>query len=119
MNIYEYYSIIDKHNYHDNSQIDEFISNNDIKNIIIKQIDTNILYIKENLIDNYHSMIIHKENNKFKFDLFKTTIRNDDSVVTMKINTYDYNENTLNYLGKIFSVKCCLICSLFLFLNLF
>ena len=86
---------IDNNKYYCNKNIDKYLEENNINNIIIKQIDNYNFYIKNKTEDNYHTMFINNNNNLYQIDIFRSIIRHDDSLVTIKSNTFTCDKNML------------------------
>jgi hypothetical protein len=95
MNICDYYNSIDNIKYYYNKNIDKYLEENNINNIIIKQIDNYNFYIKNKKEDNYDTMFIKNNNNLYQIDIFRSIIRHDDSLVTIKSNTFTCDKNML------------------------
>ena len=95
MDILDYYKIMDNNKHYNKQNIDKYLKDNNITNIIIRQFNKNEFYIRNNIDDNYHTMFIKKNNDKYEIDIFRTTIRNDDSLVTIKFYSYNCDKNML------------------------
>jgi hypothetical protein len=93
MDIIDYYNILD---YIDNnkSKYIAYIENN-IYDIQIKQVNKKFCYIRNDLQDNFYTIIIYKKNNTYTINVFFSVIRNDESITTMKILESKYDIDIL------------------------
>lgn len=108
MNIIDYYNILNYINSDINININTNIDiNNNIKlkyisytenniyNIQIKQVNKKFCYIRNDLQDNFYTIIIYKKNDNYTINVFFSVIRNDESIGTMKILESEYDINIL------------------------
>ena len=93
MDIIDYYNILDYINNNKSKYI--AYTENNIYDIQIKQVNKKFCYIRNDLQDNFYTIIIYKKNNTYTINVFFSVIRNDESITTMKISESAYDINIL------------------------
>lgn len=105
MNILDYYDIMDNNKYYHNKNIDNYMKENNISEFIICQLDDNYFYIKNDSEENYHTMFIKKYENQYQIELFRSIMRHDESIVTLKSNSYTCDKDLIiENIHKLYSI---------------
>ena len=92
MDMIDYYNILD---YINNNKSKYIYTEKNIYDIQIKQVNKKFCYIRNDLQDNFYTIIIYKKNNNYTINIFFSVIRNDESITTMKILESKYDIDIL------------------------